>query len=154
MWCGVRGTLKGMPMQWGFPLYRCYGSLWFRKANPMTQSAICGVERETIHAPQGNNKCLLLLILIYIRENLRKSCNNLWHFHSNVIFAVLCFIVLIVSWVIKFALLWEERSTLMRSTCYRLQFVWNKSEKIRLRAYLKVTVFKRLCWETIIFFIN
>lgn len=61
-------VLKGMPMQWGFPLYRCCGSLWFRKANPVTQSAICGAEGETMHAPQGNSKCLLL-ILTYMKEN-------------------------------------------------------------------------------------
>lgn len=49
----MRGTLEGAPERWGFPLCGCSGAVCFRKANPVTQSAICGVERETILAPTG-----------------------------------------------------------------------------------------------------
>lgn len=73
MWCGARGTLKGMPECWGFPLYRCSGSVCFRNANPVTQSAICGERGRQSQPPWGVDKHLLLLILTCTRENLRKE---------------------------------------------------------------------------------
>lgn len=56
MWCGVRGMLKGMPSQRGFPFYRCFGSVWFRKANPVTQSSICGAEGGDNTCPSGEQQ--------------------------------------------------------------------------------------------------